>query len=57
LWVLPIEEMLFFLGTNLLLVFGVTLVLSPESQRRLRSLVSGLKRIDLPTKENGPAAT
>jgi lycopene cyclase domain-containing protein len=57
LWVLPIEEMLFFLITNVLLVFGVTLVLSPESQRRLRSLVASLKRINLKAKENGPAAT
>ncbi|MBN2501793.1 MAG: lycopene cyclase domain-containing protein [Anaerolineales bacterium] len=57
LWVLPIEEMLFFLITNVLLVFGVTLVLSPESQRRLRDLVTNFKRIDLPAKENGPAAT
>ncbi len=33
--VLPIEEFIFFLLTNTLLVFGVTLVLARESQSRL----------------------
>lgn len=32
---LPLEEATFFLVTNMLLVFGVTLVLSKESERRL----------------------
>jgi len=32
---LPFEEALFFLLTNLLLIFGVTLVLSKESEKRL----------------------
>lgn len=32
---LPFEELLFFFLTNVLLVFGVTLVLSPESENRL----------------------
>jgi lycopene cyclase domain-containing protein len=34
--VLPVEEFVFFLMTSLLLVFGVTLVMAVESQRRLR---------------------
>jgi lycopene cyclase domain-containing protein len=34
--VLPVEEFVFFLMTSLLLVFGVTLVMAEESQRRLR---------------------
>lgn len=33
---LPIEEFIFFLLTNTLLVFGITLVLARESQTRLR---------------------
>jgi lycopene cyclase domain-containing protein len=41
--VLPIEEFIFFLMTNILLVLGVVLVLSPESQNRvspqLRALI------------------
>lgn len=32
---LPLEEALFFLLTNVLLIFGVTLVLSKESEKRL----------------------
>lgn len=34
--VLPVEELLFFLLTNTMLVFGLTLLLSHESQQRLR---------------------
>lgn len=37
--ILPIEELLFFLLTNTMLVFGMTLLLSRESQRRLREEV------------------
>lgn len=41
--VLPLEEFIFFLMTNILLVLGVILVLSPESQNRvspqLRALI------------------
>jgi lycopene cyclase domain-containing protein len=36
---LPLEEFLFFLLTNTLLVFGVTLVQSKESENRLPALV------------------
>jgi lycopene cyclase domain-containing protein len=36
--VLPVEEMIFFLMTNLLIGFGMTLLLSPASQARLREL-------------------
>jgi lycopene cyclase domain-containing protein len=35
---LPVEEALFFLLTNLLIVFGMTLALAPESLGRLRAL-------------------
>ena len=37
--VLPVEELLFFLLTNTLIGFGMTLVMSSESQVRLRVLV------------------
>ncbi|MGQ9768094.1 MAG: lycopene cyclase domain-containing protein [Anaerolineae bacterium] len=37
--ILPIEEMLFFLMTNLIIAFGMTLMLAPESQRRAGLLV------------------
>ena len=36
--VLPLEEMVFFLMTNLLITFGVTLVLSPQGQERASRL-------------------
>ncbi len=42
---LPIEEMIFFLMTNLLIVFGVTLMLSEASNHRARAMVVQLKRI------------
>jgi lycopene beta-cyclase len=38
---LPLEEGLFFLLTNVLLVFGIILVLSPESEGRLPSWLRG----------------
>ena len=38
---LPLEEFLFFCLTNLLLVFGVTLVLSKESEKRLPNFLRG----------------
>lgn len=40
--VLPIEEFLFFLITNTLVVFGMTLVLAQESQTRLAELLEKL---------------
>lgn len=33
--ILPIEEMLFFLVTNMMIVFGLTLVLSPATRKRV----------------------
>lgn len=42
---LPIEEMVFFLATNLLIVFGMTLMLSETSKHRARAMLVGLKRI------------
>jgi putative membrane protein len=44
---LPIEEMLFFLVTNVLVVFGITLMLSAYSHQR----VAGWRRRLLPTNE------
>ncbi len=35
--ILPVEELLFFLLTNTLVVFGVTLLLAPESHHRIQS--------------------
>lgn len=34
--ILPVEEMLFFLVTNIMVVFGITLLLSPQSRQRAR---------------------
>lgn len=42
---LPIEEMIFFLMTNLLIVFGVTLMLSEASKHRAHAVIVQLKRI------------
>lgn len=46
--VLPVEEFIFFLLTNILIVFGMTLFLVPESQARLQQL-----RLRLATSEQG----
>jgi lycopene cyclase domain-containing protein len=46
---LPIEEMLFFLVTNILIAFGIILVLSPESLERL-PLVTLQPRHGLPVR-------
>jgi len=40
--ILPLEEILFFTLTNILLVFGMTLVLARQSQRRLETLLHSL---------------
>ncbi len=40
---LPVEEMVFFLMTNLIIAFGVTLMLSQASKQRARALVARLK--------------
>lgn len=42
--ILPIEEFVFFLMTNTLLVFGVTLILAQESHRRFAHIRSWLQR-------------
>jgi len=42
---LPIEEMIFFLTTNLLIVFGMILMLSEASKHRARAMIVELKRI------------
>ena len=44
--VLPIEEMLFFLMTNILISFGVTLLLSPASQTRLQAWLGRWRGVD-----------
>lgn len=41
--VLPVEELVFFLLTNTLIGFGITLVLSVESQPRARALAAALR--------------
>ena len=48
---LPIEEILFFLLTNTLVVFGMTLVLARESQSRApRQLINALSAVAKPAK-------
>jgi len=47
--VIPIEEMLFFFMTNLIIVFGVTLMTSPRSQERARAWAEKWK--ELPIKQ------
>lgn len=42
---LPIEEMIFFLMTNLLIVFGMTLMLSEASKHRARAMAARFERI------------
>ena len=41
---LPVEEALFFTVTNLLVVFGMVLMLAPESQARTRDILERLRR-------------
>ena len=41
--VLPLEELFFFLLTNTLIVFGVTLSLAPESRERLHAIKQWLR--------------
>jgi len=45
--VIPIEEMLFFFMTNLIIVFGVTLMTSPRSQARARTWLEKSKALPL----------
>ena len=40
--ILPVEEILFFLLTNMLIVFGITLALADESKNRLRGMVRAI---------------
>ena len=42
--VLPFEEFLFFLNTNVLIVFGITLLLAQESQARLQLFLNAIRR-------------
>ncbi len=42
--VLPLEEFLFFVQTNVLVVFGVTLLLAAESHERLRAILTRVSR-------------
>ena len=41
--VLPLEEMVFFAATNVILVFGITLMLAPESHNRAQQLQESLE--------------
>lgn len=43
--ILPLEELIFFLLTNTLIVFGVTLSLAPESAQRFRDVRSRLSSV------------
>ncbi|MFW9856545.1 MAG: lycopene cyclase domain-containing protein [Candidatus Thorarchaeota archaeon] len=43
--VLPLEEMVFFFVTNILIVFGFILLMDVHSQKRMRSLVTFLKNV------------
>jgi len=38
--ILPVEEFIFFLMTDILVVFGIVLVLAPESRRRFLSILN-----------------
>jgi putative membrane protein len=42
---LPVEEMIFFFITNVLVVFGITLFLAPGSSERLRQISARLGRL------------
>jgi lycopene cyclase domain-containing protein len=42
--ILPIEEFIFFLLTNILIIFGVTLVLAAQSQKRISVLFNFKKQ-------------
>lgn len=50
--VLPLEEFLFFLMTNVLVTFGVTLVMAEESHRRFRALAQRVRSRFSVTKDN-----
>lgn len=47
---LPLEEVIFFLMTNILIVFGMTLSLVPESRARLRAHLQAGNRLRSPLK-------
>ena len=49
--ILPLEEMLFFLVTNIMVVFGITLLLSPQSRQRARAWLVRLGFRRLATRE------
>lgn len=52
--VLPPEEALFFLVTNTLVVFGVTLLMSRQGQSRGRDLAQNLRRRLAPPRQEAP---
>lgn len=53
---LPLEEMVFFLITNLLIAFGVTLMLSAEAERRAQALAAWLRHKVRQRRESPDAA-
>lgn len=53
--ILPIEEMLFFFMTNMLIGFGITLMLSAEAKARAQTLTARLRRL-LKKEDHVPAA-
>jgi lycopene cyclase domain-containing protein len=46
--VLPVEEFVFFLMTNMLITFGITLLLSPEGRQRWNELKAGWAQLRRP---------
>jgi lycopene cyclase domain-containing protein len=52
---LPLEEMVFFLMTNLIIAFGVTLMLSEASKRRARAMLDRLRGVTNATHRRMPA--
>jgi lycopene cyclase domain-containing protein len=43
--ILPIEELVFFLVTNTLIVFGMTLMLSPQNRERIQTIRSSIQQL------------
>ncbi len=42
---LPLEELVFFLLTNILIVFGMSLILNPQSNHRMVAYLKTLRRV------------
>jgi lycopene beta-cyclase len=58
--VLPVEEMIFFFVTNVLIVFGILLLLALESRQRvdnIRTMIASIRGLPAPQSEYDPART